>query len=482
MIRQLFGVYHGMYPTAPARATVAGRAILEGRIVHVRDADAEPELAPAIRDHVKSVLAVPLLRDGAAVGVITLASKQPGGLSDGQVALLQTFAEQAVIAIASAETVPRVTGAYRGTCPAQQSRTGERIEQQSATIDVLKIMSSSPGDAQPVFELIARRALEFCGATGARLIEFDGELQQLRALVRADRMETEADATIRALYPAPPDARSIAGRVILDGSIVHAREPSEVPPTMRGRYQGSVVGVPLLREGRVAGAIMLSRAEPGGFSDTQVELLQTFAEQAVIAIRSAETFRALQERTDALARRNSEYGERIEHQAATIDVLKAMSASSGDTQPVFDLVVQHAAELCDAQMASLALFGGGMMELAAHSGLDAEGAISYAAQFPRPARDRHALGRAIVDRAAVQIEDLAADPLYVMPRRRNASRSTMAQPLLRDGKPVGAILIGRQQPGRFSDSQIALLQTFAEQAVIAIISAETFRALQHRHE
>ena len=140
---------------------------------------------------------------------------------------------------------------------------------------------------------------------------------------------------------------SIAGRVIVQGAIVHARDEAETPSGLRGRYAGSVVGIPLLRDDRVAGAIVLSRSQTGGFSETQIELLQTFAEQAVIATGSAETFRKLQARTAALAERNSEFGERIEQQSATIDVLKAMSASPGDPQPVFDLIIRRARELCN---------------------------------------------------------------------------------------------------------------------------------------
>jgi GAF domain-containing protein len=466
------------FPMAPMRQSNIGRAVLERRIIHVRDLDAEPEIYQALRDiKMKSFLSVPLLRDGAALGAIGISAKEPGGFSDSQIELLKAFAEQAVIAIGSAETFQELE-AQTATLARRNSEYGERIEQQSATIDVLKVMSSSPGDAQPVFELIARRALDFCGATGARLTEFDGTLQHLRALVRADRLETEADAAIRRLYPAPPDAESISGRVILHGDIVHARDPNEVPPGMRGRYQGSVVGVPLLREGRVAGAIVLSRGEPGGFSDTQVELLQTFAEQATIAITSAETYRELRERTAALARRNSEYGEQIEHQSATIDVLKAMSASPDATQEVFDLITRRARELCNGPLVGLFEFDGELVHLRSSSGTIEHAGLN--AMYPmRPTRETIS-GRAIVDKRTVHIRDVDADPHLSQAIHESGSKSILSVPLMRDDTAVGAISLNGTEPGGFSDGQVALLQTFAEQAVIAIGSAATYRELQER--
>jgi GAF domain-containing protein len=151
----------------------------------------------------------------------------------------------------------------------------ERMASQAATIEVLQAMSASPGDAQPVFDPIARRALEFCGAAGARLVEFDGRMCHLRSLARADGMETEADEAVRGLYPSPPDHESVDGRVIRNGAIAHIRDPAELSLRRRGRFSASVVGVPLFRRGQVAGAIVLARPQPGGFSDTQITVLQT---------------------------------------------------------------------------------------------------------------------------------------------------------------------------------------------------------------
>jgi two-component system, NtrC family, sensor kinase len=181
----------------------------------------------------------------------------------------------------------------------------------------------------------------------------------------------------------------------------------------------------------------------------------------------------------ALAQRSSEYGERIAHQAATIDVLKAMSASPGDPQPVFDLIARQAAKLCSVPTAAVATFDGTMLHLATQSGLDAAYADAYVSQFPRPIGRDFAMGRAILDRRIDQVEDITAYQGHSFVDVLG-HWSVMAVPILRHDVPLGAITIGRPAMGPFSDSQHALLQTFAEQAVIAISSAETYRALRTR--
>jgi PAS domain S-box-containing protein len=477
---EAFDAIRRRFPMAPNRALLVGRTVLDRRLWHVRDIDAEPELAQALHDlNTKSLLSVPLLRDGAVLGVLGISARERGGFSDTQVALLQTFADQAVIAIGSAETYRELQ--ERTAALAQRNNEySERIEQQSATIDVLKVMSSSPGDAQPVFELITRRALQFCGADGARLVELVDGLRHLRALARADGVETDADMALRRLYPAAPGQDSIDGRVILGGQIVHTRDVSETPTGMRGRYSASVLGVPLLRDSRVVGALVLSRSQPGGFGETQIELLRTFAEQAAIAITSAETYRALQERTAALALRNSEYGERIEHQSATIDVLKVMSASPGDTQPVFDQIVRRAQDLCNGMSVGLFEYDGKLMHIRASFGGDETANLRYAAMFPMAPTRRSLAGRAVLDRQIVHVRDMGEEPDLFQAVRDLGAGTTISLPLLRDDTAIGAISLNAKERGGFSDSQVELLQTFAEQAVIAITSVANFRALGER--
>jgi GAF domain-containing protein len=368
---------------------------------------------------------------------------------------------------------------------ARNSAYGERIEQQSATIDVLKAMSALASDTQPVFELITTRARELCGSLASMLFEFDRELLHLRAWGGYD-----ADAANDYLrqFPMRPDRGTAVGRVILERNIVHIRNISEDPEIAQSvRTMGvrSTLGIPLLRDGQPIGVIAIGSATTGGFSDSQVELLKTFAEQAVIAIGSAETFRALQHRTAELAARNSAYGEKIEHQSATIDVLKAMSKSPGDAQPVFDQIVRRARELCEANAAGIFEFDGRLLHFktASHDpAAPAEyhaSAVAHLAEYPMVPRMDTAAGRAIIEREIVNLRVADDANLHASVLSMGITHIVVL-PLLRDGNSVGTIALNTRKPTGFSESQVALLKTFAEQAVIAIRSAETYRALQTR--
>ena len=241
----------------------------------------------------------------------------------------------------------RQLDACRSELAARNSEYGERIEHQSATIDVLKAMSASPGNPQPVFDMIVRRAQELCDGWGVTLCEFDGHLVHLSAL--CGKWEPSAVAAYRAAHPLVPTRASITCRAILDRQLVHIRDIDAEPQllqVMRNIGWKSNLALPLLRNGVAIGAISLTSEIPGGFSDSQVALLQTFAEQAVIAITSAETYRELQQRTGDLQ-------ESLEYQTATSDVLKVISRSTFDMQPVLDTIVETAARLCDADSGTI---------------------------------------------------------------------------------------------------------------------------------
>jgi GAF domain-containing protein len=361
----------------------------------------------------------------------------------------------------------------------------ERIDHQAATIDVLNAMSASPGDAQPVFELIVRHSAVLCNAPAAGLFEYDGELVHVRAHhdIELARGSALLEAS-RRQFPMPPTRGSINCRAILDRQIIHIRDVQAEPnllETIRDFGHRSQVSVPLMRGERAIGAISLAAWEPGGFTDSQIELLKTFAEQAVIAISSAETYRELQARTEALAQRNREYGERIEQQSATIDVLKAMSSSPDDTRPVFELIVRRAAELCNCKGAGIFEYDGELMHIGWIHGLeDVAGGRDYMPAFPMQPTRGSIVGRTILDQRVIHIRDIQEDPELMPIARQLGIRSALSIPLLRDGTVVGVFNVNRLEPGGFTDSQIALVQTFAEQAVIAITSAKTYRALQGR--
>jgi GAF domain-containing protein len=368
----------------------------------------------------------------------------------------------------------------------RDSDYAERAAHQGATAEVLRAMVASPDEPKPVFEVIVRRARDLCDAYGASLTQVVDGCIVVRAQVTPDEALAERH---EASFPRPVGPDTVLGRAIL------ARAPVQLPDvaadqTMALREANlrsairALVAVPLMRGGAAIGAIIITRQQAGEFSQTQIELLQVFANQAVIAITGAETYRALEERTAALAQRNSEYGERIEQQAATIDVLKAMSASPGDAQPVFDLIVRRARDLCNAPTVGLLEFDGEFVHLRSIVGMETYGRSAafdaYSRMFPMVPTRGSINGRAILDARSVHVRDLDAEPGLMAAVRSLGHKSQIAWPLLRDGAAIGAMSLGSAEIGGFSDSQVGLLETFAEQAVIAITSAETYRALQTR--
>ena len=281
---------------------------------------------------------------------------------------------------------------------------------QTASVEVLKTISASPDDPRPVFALIAQRARALCDAVAVAVSEYDGTLMHMRVL---EGYDPRAADSLRASFPRPPGPETISGRVVLSGRIGHVRDVAGDPELFRQARdlgEGSLLGVPLLREGRVMGVISVARHETGGFDDAQVALLQSFAEQAAIAIASARTLARTARADRRAGRRNSEYGERIEQQSATIDVLKVMSASPGDARPVFELIVARARAFCEADHVTVALLDGDLLRLQAHTGRERRtDARDYEAQFPRPLDASTMFGRAILARDAVQTPDVTTD-------------------------------------------------------------------------
>ena len=224
----------------------------------------------------------------------------------------------------------------------------------------------------------------------------------------------------------------------------------------------------------------MALASRGDMATTQDDMIAELQRANAELRQERDTARA--ERDEALAQRDSDYGERIEHQSGTIDVLKAMSASPGDAQPVFELIVERARDLCDAYGASVWEYDGTLIHLRASNGVSDDPAVKQAVEaiYPMvPSRER-AIGRAILDRQIIRIDDYDADPELSPATRGITVKSTVLIPMLRAGRPIGGLGVGNRDRGGFSDRQIELMKTFAEQAVIAISSAETYRTLQTR--
>jgi signal transduction histidine kinase/putative methionine-R-sulfoxide reductase with GAF domain len=237
----------------------------------------------------------------------------------------------------------------------------------------------------------------------------------------------------------------------------------------------SALAVPMLREGQVVGSIVVGRSCPGPYSTAHMELLKTFADQAVIAIENVRLFKELEAQ-------NAELTATLARQTATGDVLHAISRAQTDAQPVFDTIAASALRLCGGGHSAVHLYDGESISVAALDNVHPEGAEAIRRDFPRRADEGSATGRAILARAVIQISDVLQDPSYAMKGQALTAgfRSFLAAPMLRHGEPMGVIGVGRPDPGLFADTQVKLLQTFADQAVIAIENVRLFKELQAR--
>ncbi len=461
-----------LFPRKPNRDTAVTRAIMTREIVVVPDVLADDEYIigeHSIAGGFRSVLAVPLMRDGRAIGGIAVGHPEPGPFPDDQIALLQTFADQAVIAIENVRLFKELEARNRDVTGA--------LEQQTATAEILQVISSTRTDPQPVFDTIVRNAARLCGGMFANALRFDGELLHFVATSQTDPAFLER---LLAQYPMHPDTSQIAGRVILEGSVVAMEDAFADPDYARplaviGRWR-RMLGVPMIRDDRVLGVITVGWTEPGPVPNAHRELLETFADQAVIAIENVRLFKELEAR-------NRDLTEALERQTATSEILRMISQSPTDVQPVFDAIAPAALKLCSASSALVFTFDGTLIHLAADANLNPEGAEAWRRAFPRPPSRQTAVVRAVLTRSVVAIPDVLEDPDYAIGSTAVGTgfRSALAVPLLRDGVPIGAIGVGRPYPGPFSDKQIALLQTFADQAVIAIENVRLFKELAARN-
>jgi signal transduction histidine kinase len=454
------------FPRPPGRELAAPRAILTRAVVEIRDVREDPDFLGqqvAATANFRSVLAVPLMREGEPLGAIAIGRPEPGPFPPQQVALLQTFADQAVIAIENTRLF---------------NKTKEALERQTATSEVLRVISGSVTDTQPVFDVIAERAARLTGAKSGWVFTYDGEWIHGAS---AFGLNPEAVDAALALFPMRPSGASYTSRAIRDGVVMNVADAlAETDPDYATKsvarlagYRG-VLSVPMFRGRQVLGAISVNRAEVGLFGETEVELLRTFADQAVIAIENTR----LSKDREA---RNRELAEALEQQTATSEILRVIARSPTDVQPVFQTIADAALRLCDASVVNMLTFDGAVLHVGALAGLHGDGLAAARALYPRPpARDTVA-GMAVQTGDVFTIEDVLADPHYSF--RAGAQwgvRSALGIPLLRHGAPIGALAICRPVPGPFPDQLVALLRTFADQAVIAIENVRLFQELQDK--
>jgi GAF domain-containing protein/CheY-like chemotaxis protein len=352
----------------------------------------------------------------------------------------------------------------------------EAREQQTATAEVLRVISTSPTDERPVYETIVRNAVSLCGSLFANVFRFDGELLHFDASHNAGAPSYVE--LLKAKYPMRPDHSQVSGRVVLTKSMVRL-EDALADPDYDQRFPRSsgwrrMLGVPMLREGNLLGVIVVGWADSGPIPQAQEELLKTFAEQAVIAIENVRLFDEVQARTRELT-------ESLQQQTATADVLKVISRSTFDLQTVFDTLVESAVRLCEARFGAIFRLDRNLLHLAAQHNFPETHLAVLQQEYPMTPNPGHISGRAVLTGASVQIPDMLADQEYRGRISKETNfRSLLAVPLLRGGRAIGAIVIYRIEPGTFADKQLLLLQTFADQAVIAIENVRLFDEVQAR--
>jgi len=463
------------YPRRADDGTSAGRAVRTCAVVQIPDLLGDP--AYKMKSElggvgVRSLLAVPMLRDGKPIGMIGVGRSESGAFPQTQIDLLQTFADQAVIAIENVRLFTELE--------ARNTDLTVALERQTATSEVLKAISGSRFDLQPVLEALIENATRLCGAQqGFLFTTTDGELHHLAVEYNAPPAFKEWLRN----RPIPTGDASVVGRVAAEGRVVQILDAqadaawcarnAEAPGTRTVR---TLLGVPMRRDGVFIGVIALWRTMVRRFTDNELELVETFADQAVIAIENVRLFAALQEKNLALTEAHAQVTEALEQKTAASEILRVISQSPTDVQPVFDAIAESAVRLCDAEAATVTRFDGEWVHIGAIHGLSATRSDALRGTFPMRPSGAGGAARAIRDRAVVHIPDVLSDQEYEIQRTavRSGYRGVLAVPMLHKGHAIGAITLGRAEPGEFSDAQVQLLRIFADQAVIAIENVRLF--------
>src|SRR5262249_22430461 len=468
-----------------SRESMSGRAALARRAVQVEDEATDPELSAAAHAfartaNVHTVLAVPLLLKGHPIGVIGLARTRVARFDDKQIALVEAFADQAVIAIENSRLFEAEQASKR--------ELTESLEQQTATADVLKVISRSALDVQKVLDALVESAARLCDAYDAAIFQVFGD--GLRLMAHHGQIPTSRPVG-QVTVPLGREFRfNITGRAVIDRRTIHVAdalaEADEYPESRkRALQQGyrTSLAVPLVHAGEAIGVILIRRAEVRPFTERQIELVNTFADQAVIAIENTRLFDEVQQKNAALNAANSRLTDTLEQQTATSEILKVIASSPSDVQPVFDAIVAAAPPLVVGGISSsVRLLKGDTLNVVAWTGLSktevaSRGLSVHIGSDPQWARLVH-------DRQAIAIADLETDiSLNAEHRdemRKFGVRSALVVPLLQDGLVIGAIGVGRAMIGPFAEHETRILQTFADQAVIAIENTRLFEAEQAR--
>jgi GAF domain-containing protein len=470
------------YPKSPV-----GRMLVTKRLVHISDVMAEDvytkkldrvAVTAVTLGGIRTLLGVPLLNKGEMIGVFFLSRQEVRPFTDKQIGLVENFAAQAVVAIENTRSLNELR---------------QSLERQTATSEVLQVISASPGDLEPVFASVLENAVRICDAKFGSINRWDGEALHLVATHKLP----PAFAEFRRRTPFRPGPENPISRMLMTKTIIHfhdlaaeqgyiERDPTFVAAVELGGVR-TFLAVPMLKENELIGVVIVYRQEVRPFTDKQIDLVKNFAAQAVIAVENARLLNELRQRTDDLSQRTTDLTESLEQQTATSEVLQVISSSPGDVQPVFEAMLEKAVRICDAKFGSLYLHENGRLRLVAAHGVpeffEARRGVAFE---PAPGSP---LDEAMKKKRTTQIADLAATEPY---RERHPGmvdavelagiRTGVDVPMLKEDELIGILAIHRREVLPFTEKQIELLTNFAAQAVIAIENARLLKELRERTE
>ena len=510
-------------PLVPGRGTATGRVLLAGKTVQIADVEADPEYTFTEGQRAggfRTVLAVPLEREGETIGVIVLCRTKVNPFTDKQITLVQNFATQAVIAIENArllgelremlqqktatadvlkiishstfdlpkvlntllEWAARLCEADKGVIlPERTDDLTEALEQQTATSEVLRVISGSPGDLQPVFASMLENAVRICDAKFGNIYRWDGDALRLAAAHNTPAAYAEHRKRVPLRLNQMPESlgRMIAAKepiqvedILALADDVEKRNPVVVEAAELGGIR-TVLNVPMRKEDQLVGAFIVSRQEVRPFTEKQIALVQNFAAQAVIAIENARLLNELRQRTDDLS-------ETLEQQTASAKVLEVISRSAFDLHAVFETVAESSVRLCGADRAFIFQYEDELLRMKASFNASPE-LSEWVKEHPVRPGSHLASARAALHRQTIHIPDVQVDPDYLHGGKLvDAFRTVLAVPVLKSDDLLGIILIYRLDVQPFTAKQIALVETFADQAAIAIENTRLLQELRER--
>jgi two-component system, NtrC family, sensor kinase len=468
-----FMEYIKQVPIEINRGSASGRALIEGRAIHIADVKADPEytmLEAQRRGDFRTILCVPMLRESVPIGVLALHRSEVRPFTDKQIELVTIFADQAAIAIENVRLFDEVQARTR--------ELSESLEQQTATSEVLKVISSSPGELEPVFNAMLANATRICEAMFGGLFLYEAPLFRATAIHSKqsydDYLRRNPVVDLRENPGTPLDRVANSKRVVhipdLRTDQSYIGKNRFIVRLVEAVGARTFVSVPMLKEGELIGAINMYREEAQPFTDKQIELVQNFAAQAVIAIENTRLL--------------SELRESLQQQTATADVLKVISSSPGELEPVFGALLENATRICEARFGNMSLYNGETFQnVALHNPPDgyserglgevirphAKSGLAYVARTKQIAH---------IDDIRTQPPYREGDPAVVLLADVAGARSLLIVPMLKENTLVGTIAIYRQEVRLFTEKQIELVQNFAAQAVIAIENARLLSELR----